>query len=352
MSPVASLLGARSVARVCSVQHPGRPDELVNLRDAAVKLDRRGLLWGGGATALLSACSQGAGANPDVDFIIPYAPGGGFDAYVRAVIPALQRALHAQVIPQNVDGGGGVRAAQQLYRAKPDGTTISVVNVPGIDILSAQGGLNVDPAKFSWIANMGRDSYALMVSATSPYHSVDDLRALGRRRPVKFTCVSSAGMAYSATRISTHLLGIPSEIITGYRGTNDYIVAAMRGDGDAAIASVASIANFVKAKGVRVLATFEKRSTISGAADATTLGLPDLTEIAQFRSIAGPPAMPAATVQRFSKAFVTALNQPSVQQWARQNHASLTPDGAEATNQILQDQSRFIARWKDLLSKT
>ena len=303
-------------------------------------LDRRGLLWSGGATALLSACSRGSGSGPDVDFIIPYAPGGGFDAYVRAVIPALQQALHAQVIPQNVDGGGGVRAAQQLYRAKPDGTTISVVNVPGIDILSAQGGLDLDPARFSWIANMGRDSYALMVSANSPCRSVDDLRALGRRRPVKFTCVSSAGTAYWATKISTHLLGVPSAIITGYRGTNDYIVAAMRGDGDAAIASLASIANFVKARGVRVLATFEKAASIPGAADATTLGLPELTEIAQFRSIAGPPAMPAAAVQRLSSAFVTALNQPSVQAWAAQHHARLPPDGAEAPRQSLQAQAR------------
>ena len=103
---------------------------------------------------------------------------------------------------------------------------------------------------------------------------------------------------------------------------------------------------------MRVLATFEEAASIPGAADATTLGLPELTEIAQFRSIAGPPAMPAAAVQRLSSAFVTALNQPSVQAWARQNHASLTPDGAEATRQILQGQARFIARWKGLLSKT
>lgn len=318
-----------------------------------MSLDRRSLLCGGGLALAATACSRGGGmSNPDVDFIIPYAPGGGFDSYVRAVIPSLQQTLHAQVIPQNVDGGGGVRAAQQVFHAKPDGQTISVVNVPGVDILHAQGGLDFDPAQLTWIANMGRDSYALLVSATSPIHTLDDLRALGRKRPVKFTCVSSAGTAYTATKVGAHLLGVPSAIITGYRGTNDYIVAAMRGDGDATIASLASIANFIKAGGVRVILTFEQKSTIPGAIDATALNLPELTQIAQFRPIAGPPGLAPAIVQRYSSAFVTALNQPAVQDWARKNHASLTPDDAAATQRMLQDQARFVARWKDLITKS
>ncbi|MGC1304842.1 MAG: tripartite tricarboxylate transporter substrate-binding protein [Caulobacteraceae bacterium] len=311
--------------------------------------NRRAVL-GVATGGLLAACSPRASANPDVDFIIPYAPGGGFDSYVRAVMPALQQALHAQVIPQNVDGGGGVRAAQQLYRARPDGATISVVNIPGIMILQRQGGLNLDLSRLSWIANMGRDAYALMVSASSSIRTIDDLRALGRQRKVKFTCVSSAGMAYSATRIGARLLGISSEIITGYRGTNDYIVAAARGDGDACIASVASIATYMKANAVRVLCTFEKQSSLPGVPDATSLGLPELVDLAQFRAIAGPPGMAAATVTRLSVAFVKALQDPAVLDWAARNHANLTPDGALETRRILQDQARFITRWKDQLA--
>jgi len=316
--------------------------------EAVVTASRRAVL-GAGAGGLLAACAQPAAGGGDVTFVIPYAPGGGFDAYVRAVIPSLQRALRAQVIPQNVDGGGGVRAAQALYRARPDGTTISAVNVPGIMILQRQGGLNVDLTRLSWIANMGRDGYALMVSANSPHRSIDDLRALGRRRKVKFTCVSSAGTAYFATRIGAHLLNIPAEIITGYRGTNDYIVATARGDGDACIASVASVATYMKANAVRVLCSFEKQSSLPGVPDATALGQPGLTDLAQFRAIAGPPGMAPKTVQRLSAAFVTALGEPAVLDWARRNHASLTPDGAAETRRILQDQMRFMDRWKDQL---
>ncbi len=314
-------------------------------------MGRRALL-GAGAGGLLAACSRPSAGGGAVSFIIPYAPGGGFDSYVRAVIPSLQRTLGAQVIPQNIDGGGGVRAAQELYRARPDGSTIAVINIPGIMILQRQGGVGADLNRLSWIANMGRDGYALMVSANSPYRSLDDLRALGRQRKVKFTCVSSAGTAYLATRVGARLLDIPVEIITGYRGTNDYIVAAARGDGDACIASVASIASYMSANAVRVLCTFEKHSSLPGVPDATTLGLPALTDIAQFRAIAGPPGMAPATMQRLSSAFVAALRTPAVLDWARRNHASLTPDGAAETQQILQDQMRLMDRWKDQLGVT
>lgn len=314
-----------------------------------MKAERRRFL-AYGSTALLSACAPGRSSNPDVTFIIPYAPGGGFDSYVRAVIPALQKSLGALVIPQNVDGAGGAQAAQEIHRAKPDGSIISIVNIPGAMILREQGGLDFDLQKLSWIANMGRDAYALLVPATSAIHSVDHLRALGHQRPVKFTCVGAAGTAYSATKIGTRLLGVRSQIITGYKGTNDYIVAAVRGDGDAAIASLASVNSYLKAKAVRVLCTFEKTGSLPGVPDATTLGLPDLVDIAQFRPIAGPPGMPAPIIERLSKAFISALRQPSVVEWAARNHANLTPDDPAETMRILQNQAQFVTRWKNQLA--
>jgi tripartite-type tricarboxylate transporter receptor subunit TctC len=83
--------------------------------------------------------------------------------------------------------------------------------------------------------------------------------------------------------------------------------------------------------------------------DATALGQPDLAGLAQFRAIAGPPGMAPATLQRLSAAFVAALRQPAVLDWAKRNHASLTPDGAAETHRILQDQMRLMDRWKDQL---
>ncbi|HLZ68247.1 MAG TPA: tripartite tricarboxylate transporter substrate-binding protein [Aliidongia sp.] len=305
-----------------------------------------------GAVLRFGRNSLGAGAvgGRDVSFVIPYAPGGGFDAYVRAVIPALQEALGVRVLPDNEDGAGGARAANLLHRARADGSTISVVNVPGVLILQRQGTLGFDLLELSWLANMGRDSYGLMVPADSSVRSLDDLRALGRRRPVKFTCIGPAGTGYSATRIGAHLLDIPARVIAGYKGTNDYVVAALRGDGDAAVASLTALNQFQAAGLIRILATFEASGTLPGVPDATALGLPELAQIVQLRPIAAPPGLPAADAATLSDALVRALRDPSVLAWAQRNHANLTPDDAVETRRLLVQQKRFVERWKDFLA--
>ena len=176
------------------------------------------------------------------------------------------------------------------------------------------------------------------------------MRALGRRRPVKFTCIGPAGTAYSATRIGAKLLDIPSRVIAGYKGTNDYIVAAMRGDGDAAVASITALAQFRASGLIRVLASFEAQTSMPGVPDAAALGQPELADIVQLRPVAGPPGLPEPVAAGLSAGLVQALRDPAVQAWAKRNNANLQPDDAAETRRLLEGQQRFIARWKDYLS--
>ena len=321
-----------------------------------MRMHRREVVAGLGLTGLGLACGATARADSfptkDINFIVPYAPGGGFDAYVRTVIPALQAQLgaSARVLPDNVDGAAGAMAINQISRARPDGYSIAVVNIPGAIILQQQGGLGVDLRKLTWLCNMGRDPYGLMVPANSPIKSVADLKALGQTRPVKFTCVGPAGTAYSATRIGTALLGIKAQVIAGYKGTNDYVVAAMRGDGDAAVASLTALSQFRAGGLIRVLASFEEHSSVPGAEDATSLKQPELAQVVQLRPVAAPPRLPAELGKRLSDALTAALRDPAVVAWAQKNNANLQPDDAAATTQLITQQMAFVARWKDYLT--
>ena len=320
-------------------------------------LDRRRVLSG----LLTSALAFGgvprarAAAFPakDINFIIPFASGGGFDAYVRAVIPAMQSLLPTgiQVIPDNVDGAGGAKAANQLFRARPDGYTVSVLNVPGVLILQQQNsGIGFELDRLSWLCNMGSDSYGLLVPVDSPLTSIADLQALARQRPIKFTSTGPASTAYSATRIAGHLLDIPSQIIAGYKGTNDYIVAAMRGDGDAAICSLAALTQFRAGKLVRVIASFEEHSSIEGAEDATSLKLPELSQILQLRPVAGPPKLPKELVDTLADTITKAMKDPKVVAWAAANGANLDTKGPDETLEALHQQAQFIEKWKAVLT--
>src|ERR1700691_6584563 len=93
------------------------------------------VLTAGAAASMPAADSDFPGRN--IDFIIPKAPGGGFDNLVRVLAPALEKYLprKVNVVPDNVPAGGGGKGIGQLYRARPDGYTIGAVDIPGSFIL-------------------------------------------------------------------------------------------------------------------------------------------------------------------------------------------------------------------------
>jgi hypothetical protein len=70
-------------------------------------------------------------AGKRIEVIVPFAPGGGSDVYMRAVAPHLERHLPGKpsIIIRNVPGGGSIPGADQFQaRAKPDGMTAIVVS--------------------------------------------------------------------------------------------------------------------------------------------------------------------------------------------------------------------------------
>jgi putative tricarboxylic transport membrane protein len=317
------------------------------------------ILTAGLAVPALLGHRRGALAASDypaktIQFIIPYAPGGGFDIYVRFVIPVLEKYLghNASIVPINVPSGGGSRGVAQLYRSRPDGYTIGIFNIPGMFILQQQQGPGAyDLNKITWIGALGEgERYAIGVGVNSPLKSFADLKALSAKRPVKLSVTGPEGTAYAANQIGTHLLGIRPQLITGYKGSVDYVVAAMRGDSDAVIAAIPTMTRFVRGHQMRVLASFELHSSFPGVPDATTLGVPALDQISVERLIGGPPGMPAEVQNTLSVALAKALADPRVAKWAKDNDLvmkSKTPAEARA---LLASQRAFFEKWKKYLA--
>jgi tripartite-type tricarboxylate transporter receptor subunit TctC len=164
---------------------------------------------------MLAADSDFPGRN--IDFIIPKAPGGGFDNLVRVIAPALEKFLprKVNVVPDNIPAGGGGKGIGQLYRARPDGYTIGAVDLPGSFILQEkQSGAGFDLNRITWLCAMGLPEYfCLAVGANSPLKTLDDLKALSRTRAVKFTSSGPEGTAYAATVVGANL---------GNQGTADH----------------------------------------------------------------------------------------------------------------------------------
>lgn len=290
----------------------------------------------------------------NIQFVIPYAPGGGFDVYVRLVTPVMEKYLPRKVsiVPMNIASGAGSRGVSQLYRSRPDGYTIGILNIPGMFILQQQQGTGAyDLDKFTWIGAMGEgEPYLISVGMNSPLKNFDDLKALSARRPVKLSVTGPEGTAYAATLIGSQMMGLRTQLITGYKGSVDYIVAAIRGDSDAVIAALPSTMRFMKGGQLRPLASFETKSTVPGIPDATSLNLPDLDKIAVERLVAGPPGMPADLRDVLSDVLAKAVSDPFVTKWAQENYVVMKPKNPQQTVATLNEQRNFFDKWKKYLA--
>ena len=324
------------------------------------KITRRTLIASAGlaAPAILSSRFAFAAAASDfpskpIRFIIPYAPGGGFDVYVRVIAPVMEQFLPKKVsiIPVNVSGGGGARGVAQLYRTRPDGYTVGIFNIPGVFILQQQqGGSAYDLAKFSWIGAMGEgEHYVLAVGNNSPLKTYEDVKKLSAQRPVKFSVTGPEGTAYAATVIGTKLLNIRPQLITGYKSSADYVVAAIRGDSDAVIAGFPTAMRFARGNQIRILASFRKEPEGGGPPDAVALGQPDLDQIRIERVVGAPPGLPAEIQTVLSNALAKAVVDPKVIAWAKENDVVMLPKTATETAALVAQQRVFFDRWKQFL---
>jgi tripartite-type tricarboxylate transporter receptor subunit TctC len=317
------------------------------------RVTRRSFVLTAGAVASAFAADSDFPSR-NIDFIIPKAPGGGFDNLVRVIAPALEKYLphKVNVVPDNIPAGGGGKGIGQLYRAKPDGYTIGAVDLPGSFILQQrQGGAGFDLNKMTWLCAMGRPEYfCLGVGANSPLKTFDDLKALSRTRAVKFTSSGPEGTAYAATVVGANLLGVRAQLITGYKGSSDFVVGALRGDGDAVIAPVTSIRPLQQSRTIRILATFESRSSFPGVPDAAALGKPELSQVLLDRLVGAPPGLPAGIKTIFAAALAKSMADPRTVDLAKKFEVELAPNSADLATARVRESAAFFGKWKQYLS--
>jgi tripartite-type tricarboxylate transporter receptor subunit TctC len=305
------------------------------------------------AAGVLSAAPAGAAGFPerDITFIIPNQVGGGFDAYVRAIVPAMEKYLpnKVNVVPLNVPAGGGAKGVSQLYRARPDGYTIGILNIPGLFILQERGG-GYDLNRFTWLAGLGKDPYGLAVPWNSPIKSVADLQALSKTRPVKFTTTGPDGTAYGVTLIATELLGIRLQLITGYKGSSEYVAAAVRGDGDAVITNLPLLSRFEASKSLRLIAIFTTGGTRHDIPDAAALGEPQLADLLVERMVGAPPNLPADIKKVLVEAIDKAVNDPTVVSLTEAAGIGLALQSPDEVAADVHSQANFFTKWKKYLA--
>ena len=260
-----------------------------------------------------------------INFIIGTAPGGGYDAYSRLIARHIGKHLPAQpsVVPQNMPGAAGIRAANYLYNVAPrDGTVIGMLDqAVYLDQILGTAGLHVDAIKLNWIGRILSNSAVLYARQGAAVKKIEDA----------FThelIVSTSGAASRLNwTVLNNLVGTKFKIIPGYQGSNDSRMALVRGEVDA----LSQPWPVLKVEGEQLLRDKQINLLLQTGADKH----PELTHVPRMidlakneddrvllalfsspsmigRSVTGPPGIPADRVQALRQAFMAAIGDPAL----------------------------------------
>lgn len=309
------------------------------------------------ACALLAACATGGAggeaagpfAGEDVDLVVPYEPGGGYDAYARALAPYLEECLDATVVVRNEPGAGGLVATNRTVTAGADEGRIQIVNTIGLVSAQIAGaeGVGFDLRGVSWIGRVAAPPNVLVVAAASPVHGLTDLVRAGR--PVRFVSTGPGANDYIAPNILAAAYGFPVEIVTGFAGAPEGRAAVVAGNADAHILPVDSQLAAIESGDVRPVVTIDEErdplvpdtptvyeAAAPGAEAKAMIG--NLVALGRTgRAVMASPRMPADRVEALRAGLGCAMADPDLVADLQEQQRPLDPLGGPETAQLVSD---------------
>lgn len=206
-----------------------------------------------GISADPGACIQLRGQK--IRWIVPNAAGGGYDTYSRLIEPYLEKALGAEVAVENIPGAGGMVGAKSIKDAQANGLTIGILDGSGMLIAALSGEPNAPDlgADFTILKRIARSRQVWATSADSPLGTISGVLAAAEKRPIVFGTLNVASLSFYNIAVSSHILGLDPEIVTGYRGSRAGVLAVQRGEIDIICYSFESILRHIESGAIRPL---------------------------------------------------------------------------------------------------
>ena len=270
---------------------------------------------------------------------------GGHNRYARMLQPFLQKHLGArEVRVVTMPGGGGLKAANFIWRAKTDGLNLFIGNVSTLILASLAGspGATFDPTKFTYLGRVTSEPRVLTVGGKSAIKGMEDLRKLGR--PFVYPSQGTDEDFYTMAVLGD-ALGFKVKAVTGYEGNADTALAVIKGDGDGHITSWSESIGAIKVGDkmpilmvnslrspdypsipvVTEIAPAAKRDTVRAMA----------TILETHRSYIGPPGMDPKAVAAFRAAVNAMMKDPELLQESKKGERPLAPmEGARQQQQV------------------
>lgn len=260
----------------------------------------------------------------NIEFIVPYGPGGGSDNFVRALQPKLEESLGATLVIRNIAGGGGAVGYNRAVNATPDGYTVTTPNNANFT-LEGLGNVDFTYGDFEYIARVLVEPYILAVRKNEEWTDFESLMSAiqaGHRLTVGFSGVGSSTHV-TAVAIGEEL-GVDFNFIP-FDGGSAAVSAAMGGHVDAVVLNPNEILSAVESGRLNpVLSTGEDRIDIFPDTP-TMVEMGYELELSQWRGIAAPKGISQEIEEKWVEAVKHAVEDPNFQRFAKEGGSEVMP---------------------------
>jgi tripartite-type tricarboxylate transporter receptor subunit TctC len=189
-----------------------------------------------------------------IQFIIPWAAGGGGTINAQALQPHFEKAIGGSVQIVNKPGGAGTIAWNFVANSPPDGYITGIVNPSTVVTLyTTKTGVPLD--RFDPIAYTVYIPAGVVVRAESPWRTFKEFIDHAKASPGKVQ------MANSGHAAMYHIGIVGIEMAMGvkfthvpFKGTGPCITALMGGHVDGSLNEISTLLPFVESKKFRILA--------------------------------------------------------------------------------------------------
>lgn len=301
-------------------------------------------------TGAAMAVSGVAQAWPDrpIELVVGFAPGGGTDITARTLARFMEAELGQTITVLNKPGASGAIGLSYVSRAKPDGYTVGMTNMPGLVSLPIERKPGFTLDSFTYLANLVRDPSAFSVTMDSPYKSIKDIIEKARANPEE--------ISYGSTGVGTddHLALVLFEDATQtnlnhvpYNGAGPLRNAVLGGHTAVGGMNLGEAMPY-NGKNLRILGqASEERSPL--APDVPTFKEQGVDLVfASERGLVGPSGMPADVTERLRSVLKKIANSPEFQKQMQQQFTDMDyVSGEQWLTRLKVADQRFRKLWSD-----
>ncbi len=306
-----------------------------------------------------------------VRFVVGFPAGGGYDAYTRAIARHMGKHIpgNPTMVVDNMPGAGSMISANHTFKvAKPDGLTIGhFIGGLFLQQLLAKPGIEFDSLKFEYVGVPAQDNFIIGVHKSTGITDVE--KWLASKQVIKFGGVASGSGSDDIPNVLKATIGLPLQLVSGYKGTADVRLAFNSGE-------VAGISNSwestkstwrkeIESGDIRIVlqATLKPHPEFPKLPMALNLAQSDEAKrlIATVARVHGatvrpyvlPPGTPTDRVQILRRAFMDSMKDPEFLAEAKKASLDINPDDGAALEQNVKEifklEPALIAKLKEIL---